>query len=99
MSQMGHSRLGRVSNQARPRPLCPENRRVTASQRNDEWAMNDIGIHSPAILTSPDNENVVPVLTPPPASRQPHCELGEIAYFALDRDGTTVLQGYDLVAY
>ena len=40
-----------------------------------------------------------PVLTPPPASRQPHCELGEIAYFALDRDGTTVLQGYDLVAY
>jgi hypothetical protein len=29
--------------------------------------MNDIGIHSPAILTSPDNENVVPVLTPPHA--------------------------------
>jgi len=33
------------------------------------------------------------------ASRQPHRELGEIGYFALDRDGATVLHGYDLVAY
>jgi hypothetical protein len=35
MSASRHSRLGRASNQARTRPLCPESRPVTASQRND----------------------------------------------------------------
>jgi hypothetical protein len=34
-SALGHSRLGRAGNQARPCPLCPESRQVTASQRND----------------------------------------------------------------
>src|SRR5215471_12427218 len=33
------------------------------------------------------------------ASRQPHRELGEVTDFAVDRDGATVLQRYDLVAY
>ena len=33
-----------------------------------------------------------------PASRQPHRELGEVADFAIDRDGAAVLLGYDLVA-
>jgi len=32
------------------------------------------------------------------ASRQPHRELGEVTDFALDRDSTTVLLRYDLVA-
>src|SRR6516225_4777062 len=31
------------------------------------------------------------------ASRQPHRELGEVADFALDRDGAAVLLRYDLV--
>jgi hypothetical protein len=34
-----------------------------------------------------------------PPSRQPHRELCEIADFAIERDRTAVLQGYDLVAY
>src|SRR6516162_4871997 len=33
-----------------------------------------------------------------PASRQPHRELGEVADFAIDRDGAAVLLRYDLVA-
>src|SRR6516162_6550457 len=32
-------------------------------------------------------------------SRQPHRELGEVTDFAIDRDGATVLQRYDLIAY
>src|SRR6516164_3382141 len=32
------------------------------------------------------------------ASRQPHCELGEVTEFAIDRDGAAVLLRYDLVA-
>src|SRR6516225_10239659 len=32
------------------------------------------------------------------ASRQPHRELGEVADFAVNRDGAAVLLGYDLVA-
>ena len=32
------------------------------------------------------------------ASRQPHGELGEVADFAIDRDGAAVLLRYDLVA-
>src|SRR5262245_65007798 len=32
------------------------------------------------------------------ASRQPHRELGEVADFAVDRDGAAVLLRYDLVA-
>src|SRR5215510_2374188 len=34
-----------------------------------------------------------------PQSRQPHCELGEVANFAVDRDRAAVLLGYDLIAY
>src|SRR6516164_6513344 len=32
------------------------------------------------------------------ASRQPHCELGEVTDFAIDRDGAAVLLRYHLVA-
>jgi hypothetical protein len=32
------------------------------------------------------------------AARQPHRELSEVADFAVDRDGATMLLGHDLVA-
>ena len=35
---------------------------------------------------------------PMPPARQPHRELSEVADFAVDRDGATVLLGHDLVA-
>src|SRR6516165_8119897 len=33
-----------------------------------------------------------------PAPGQPHCELGKVTDFAIDRDGAAVLLRYDLVA-